>query len=342
MTPFGAGSRAPSVSVVIPHYNDLAGLGICLAQLAKQSWPRDDFEIIVADNNSACGIDAVRAAAAAAIVVPAPQQGAGPARNCGAAAASGQVLAFIDSDCVPEPDWIAEGVAALRRFDFAGGQVVTFAREAARPTSVEAYETVFNFNFRHYIEKVGFTGTGNMFVPRPVFDRVGGFRTGVAEDVDWSFRARALGYSLGYAERAVVGHPARRSWKDLEQRWARMEAEHYLLCREQRWGRLRWVIKALAMPLSVLPHAARVLRTRRLPNLRARFGAILVLARLRLWRARRMIGLASTAALPAGRTPEPGIVSTNPLLVAKCRDPGGPSASGMPDGKSREPKPESR
>lgn len=295
MTTFGDRSRVPSVSVVIPHYNDLSGLKICHARLLKQAWPRDDFEIIVADNNSACGIEAVRAAAPSATVVPAPVQGAGPARNCGAAAAAGQVLAFIDSDCVPEPEWIAEGVAALQRFDFIGGQVVTFPREAARPTPIEAYETVFNFNFRYYIEKVGFTGTGNMFVPRHVYDRVGGFRAGVAEDVDWSFRARALGYRLGYAERAVVGHPARRNWKDLEQRWARMEAEHFLLCQEQRWGRLRFVIKALGMPLSVVPHVGKVFRAQRLPNLRARLGAIIVLARLRLWRARRMISLAAAS-----------------------------------------------
>jgi glycosyltransferase involved in cell wall biosynthesis len=295
MTPLSNLPGAPTVSVVIPHYNDLAGLEICHARLVKQTWPREDFEIVVADNNSACGIEAVRAAAPLATVVPAPVQGAGPARNCGAAAASGRVLAFIDSDCVPDPEWLAEGVAALQRFDFVGGQVVTFPREAARPTSIEAYETVFNFNFRHYIEKVGFTGTGNMFVPRHVYDRVGGFRAGVAEDVDWSFRARALGYRLGYAERAVVGHPARRNWKDLEQRWARMEAEHFLLCREQRWGRVRWVIKALVMPLSVVPHAGKVLRAERLPNMRARLGAILVLGRLRLWRARRMISLASAS-----------------------------------------------
>jgi glycosyltransferase involved in cell wall biosynthesis len=297
MTPLSNLPGAPTVSVVIPHYNDLAGLEICHARLVKQTWPREDFEIVVADNNSACGIEAVRAAAPLATVVPAPVQGAGPARNCGAAAASGRVLAFIDSDCVPDPEWLAEGVAALQRFDFVGGQVVTFPREAARPTSIEAYETVFNFNFRHYIEKVGFTGTGNMFVPRHVYDRVGGFRAGVAEDVDWSFRARALGYRLGYAERAVVGHPARRNWKDLEQRWARMEAEHFLLCREQRWGRVRWVIKALVMPLSVVPHAGKVLRAERLPNMRSRLGAILVLGRLRLWRARRMISLASASGL---------------------------------------------
>jgi len=292
MTGFDDRSHKVCVSVVIPHFNDIEGLKVCYARLLEQTWSREHFEIIVADNNSSCGMDAVKSAVPTALVVHAEVQGAGPARNRGAAAASGHVLAFLDSDCAPKPEWIAEGVAALERYDFVGGQVVTFAREPHSPTFVEAYETVFNFNFQRYVEKVGFAGTGNMFVPRHMYDRVGGFRVGVAEDIDWSFRARALGYTIGYADRAVVGHPARRNWKDLELRWARMEAEHFLLCRERRWGRLQFVIKAVAMPLSVVPHASQVLRTRRLPNLRARLGAIFVLGRLRLWRAKRMLTLA--------------------------------------------------
>ena len=107
-------------------------------------------------------------------MVPAPVQGAGPARNAGVAASRGKVIAFIDSDCVPERDWIAGGVAALARFDFVGGRVFTFAQDPERPNPIEAYKSVFNFNFRRYIETVGFTGTGNMFVPRAVFDRVEG------------------------------------------------------------------------------------------------------------------------------------------------------------------------
>ncbi|MFL5253116.1 MAG: glycosyltransferase [Rhodopila sp.] len=282
----------PSVSVVIPHYNHLESLGRCYAKLRTQTWPQDDLEIVVADNNSACGMDAVRSIVPDAIVVPAPVQGAGPARNAGVAASRGRILAFLDSDCVPEPDWIMEGVAALQRYDFAGGQVITFARWPDRPNPTEAYECVFNFNFRRYIEKVGFSGTGNMFVPRLVFDRVGGFRSGVAEDIDWSFRARELGYQIGYAGRAVVGHPARRTWNELEQRWSRMEAEHFLLWRERRHGRALFVVRALVMPVSAIPHAGRVLLTSRLSGLRARFEAIAVLFRLRAWRARRMLWLA--------------------------------------------------
>jgi glycosyltransferase involved in cell wall biosynthesis len=293
----------PFVSVVIPHYNDLARLRLCHARLLTQSWPRNQFEIVVADNNSACGLAAVQEAAPSALVVPAPIQGAGPARNAGIAASRGSVIALIDSDCVPEPDWIAEGVAALDRFDFVGGHVFTFAEDQQRPTAVEAYEIVFNFNFRRYIETVGFTGTGNMFVPRAVFDRVGGFRAVVAEDMEWSFRARDLGYRLGYAERAVVGHPARRSWAELERRWDRMLQEDIALIQEQRFGRTRFALKALAMPPSVLPHAVKALRTSELPDMRAKLGAIGILTRLRLWRTARMLRLVFDHAAPKRVTP---------------------------------------
>lgn len=284
-------SNQPFVSVIVPHYNDLEGLRLCHDRLLAQTWPSDRFEMVVADNNSGCGIAAVKIAAPRALVLLEPAQGAGLARNAGVAASRGEVLAFVDSDCVPQADWIAEGVTALNKFDFIGGRVVVFAREPNSPNAVEAYEMVFNFDFKRYIEKVGFTGSGNMLVRRCVFDKVGGFRAGVAEDVDWSFRARAMGYRLGYAERAVVGHPARWEWAELRRRWARMLAQDFELSRERRFGIARYAAKVLVMPLSIPPHAVKVIRSTRLKGIRARLGAIAILSRLRLWRAGEMLRL---------------------------------------------------
>ena len=282
---------SPHVSVVIPHYNDLDGLRICASLLERQTLPRDQFEIVVADNNSDCGLDAVREAAPGARVVAAPIQGAGPARNQGVSAAQGAVLAFLDSDCAPEARWLEEGLAGLSGFDFIGGQVITTAQNPASPNPVEAFEIVFNFNFRRYVEVVGFTGTGNMFVRRDVFDRVGGFRAGVSEDMDWCFRARALGLRLGYADRAIVGHPARRNWAELERRWARILVESYASFSERPYGRLVYAVKALGMPLSVVPHTVRIFRSPRLPNWSVKIGAVWVLLRVRIWRGTRMLWL---------------------------------------------------
>ncbi len=48
----------PFVSVIVPHYNSIDYLRQCLDKLSQQTWPRAQFEIVVADNNSAPGIAA--------------------------------------------------------------------------------------------------------------------------------------------------------------------------------------------------------------------------------------------------------------------------------------------
>ena len=189
----------PIVSVVIPHYNDLDNLARCLDSLRRQDWPADRFEVVVADNNSVGGVAAVAAMAPDVHVVAAAEQGAGPARNAGAAAARGSVFAFIDADAIADPEWLVAGIAALQRFDYVGGRVVVTTRPPALLTASEAYEAVFAYDFRKYIETEHYSGTGNLFVPRAIFDRVGGFRSGVAEDMDWCWRANALGYRIGAA-----------------------------------------------------------------------------------------------------------------------------------------------
>jgi glycosyltransferase involved in cell wall biosynthesis len=284
-------SQPPLVSVIIPHFNDLSNLRVCYSRIMEQNWPADRLELIVADNNSSYGLDAVREVAPRAVVVPAPVQGAGPARNVGIAASHGDVVALIDSDCVADPEWVAEGVKALKEFDFVGGRVLTTALSPDQPNAIEAYEKVFNFNFRRYIEKVGFTGTGNMFVRRDVFNRVGEFRVVVSEDMEWSFRARSMGYRLGYARSAIVSHPARRSWQELRRRWIRILDEHYAFAKERAHGRVLFAVKALLMPASVVPHAIKVLLSPQLPSFLTRLGAIAVLTRLRLWRSYRMLCL---------------------------------------------------
>lgn len=272
----------PRVSVIIPHYNDLVGLDACLAALEQQT--RRPDEVVVADNNSPqgeAGIAKVIAGRARLTIVP--ERGAGPARNGGVAASTGQILAFTDSDCLPEPEWLAAGLAALDSADFAGGRMKVLVDDDERMTPTEAFERVFAFDNETYVLRRGFTVTANLFCSRAVFDAVGGFRVGVSEDADWCFRAREKGFRLGYAPGAVVGHPARRNWSELLRKWRRLNAEGYLLETERGRGGLRWALKSLLMPASAIAHTPKVLRSRAAPA-RAKLGALGVLYRLRLWR----------------------------------------------------------
>lgn len=275
----------PSVSVIIPHYQDLERLGVCLASIAAQDFPQDRIEIVVGDNNSPIGLAAVtEAVKGLARVVVVTEKGAGPARNGAVAASKGDVLAFIDSDCVAEPGWITAGVAGLAHFDLVGGHVRVLVQDPQNMTSAEAFERVFAFDFKTYIEKKGFTGAGNMFCRREIFDRTGEFRVGLSEDLEWSRRAVATGASLGYAPGAVVGHPARVTWEELRNKWRRLNIETFGLMEGQKLQRTKWLARNALMPLSAIAHTPKVLKSRELNTGKQRLQAIAMLFRLRTWR----------------------------------------------------------
>ena len=271
------------VSVVIPHFDDLTGLARCLDAVAAQSG--DGVEVIVADNGSPVGPEAVGAVIAnRARIVVATERGAGAARNAGVAASSGAVLAFTDADCVPKPGWLAAGEAALAQADLVGGAMVVSVADEPALTPGEAFERVFAFDNRAYVEAKGFSVTANLFTRRSVFDAVGGFRPAVSEDADWCLRARDAGYRIAYAPAAVVAHPARRTWAALTGKWARLTREGAALHRARGGSRLAWAARTALLPLSIVAHLPRVVRSPALTGARDRWVAAGVLARLRLWR----------------------------------------------------------
>ena len=70
--------------------------------------------------------------------------------------------------------------------DFLGGDVRIWRSDGRKFGAIEAYESVFAYRFKMYIEKQGYSGTGNLAVRRADFARVGPFRgLEVAEDVEW-------------------------------------------------------------------------------------------------------------------------------------------------------------
>jgi len=273
----------PRVSVIVPHYHDLAGLDLCLSRLVAQTYDQP-YEIVVADNNSPEGEAAVASVVGGrARLVIVKEQGAGPARNGGVAAARGEILAFTDSDCVPSLDWLANGLAGLDRGDIVGGRVDVAFEAGGRITAAEAFEVIFGFNNRRYIEKKHFSVTANLFCSKAVFEAVGDFLPHVSEDTEWGQRAHAAGRKLVYVDKAAVTHPPRRSWTALLAKWKRIESETYEL--EKRYGRSRtlWLLRSLAMPFSAIVHSAYAITDKRLP-LSGRLLAVLMLFRIRLWR----------------------------------------------------------
>lgn len=286
-----ADQPAPLISVIVPHFNDVQRLARCVQALNAQSVQRDSFEIIVADNGSPCGIEAVGRAAFGARVISVREKGAGPARNGALGLARGCLLAFTDSDCVPDPNWLAEGRTALETSDIVGGHVGVTVSDPRSPTPVEAFEMIFAFDNKRYVERLGFSVTANLFARRAVYDSIGGFKVGIPEDLDWCRRARQAGFRLSYAHRAFVNHPARHDMQELISKWHRLTAESFGDVRMNGGNIGMWIAKSAAVFASPLRDATRVMTTRRVKGVAPRLSATAVLFRIRALRALWMLRL---------------------------------------------------
>jgi glycosyltransferase involved in cell wall biosynthesis len=215
------------VTVIVPVYNNARGLKTCLEALRAQTFPQSSREIVVANNGSTDDVAAVVGGFEGVRMVDEPRPGSYAARNRGIACAQGEVLAFTDADCRPEPDWIEKGVARLADAGgdvIVGGKVDVFPRDRDRATAVELYEMVTALRQRDYVERGGFAATANLFAPRSVFEQIGRFDADVKSggDVEWGQRATSLGYRIVYAEDVRVGHPARSTLAELRSKTARV------------------------------------------------------------------------------------------------------------------------
>jgi GT2 family glycosyltransferase len=118
------------------------------------------------------------------------------------------VLAFCDSDCVPEPHWLEAGLAALEACDVVAGDIRFVVPD--RPTVWTWIDMETTKDHERQV-LLGNAETANMFVRRDLFERLGGFDDTLPEhgDFDFAERAVAAGARLAYAAEARVHHPTR-------------------------------------------------------------------------------------------------------------------------------------
>lgn len=280
------------MSVIIPHFNMPDALARCLASVAGQQLD-GAVEIIVVDNGSRQTPEAALANYPGVRYLVEPTPGPGPARNAGVAVARAPVLAFIDADCRAGDGWLkaaAEAVEAAGNRGVVGGDVRIDFIDPAHLTPVEAYEAVFAYRQRLYIERQGFSGTGNLAMHRDVHATVGPFAgIGLAEDRDWGQRASAAGYRPVYVPAMRIYHPARTDLASLALKWRRHVAHDWAEHRAAGKPLWRWLGKAALMPASVIIDGARLLTSPRLSGLANRLRGIGVLARVRLLRGLEML-----------------------------------------------------
>lgn len=281
-----------TISVVIPHLNQPVMLQRCLSSLAAGR--RQPDEIIVVDNGSATLPVEVCRAHPKVRLLQEETPGPGPARNRGVVDAQGDILAFIDADCIADRAWLesAEQAMADPEAQVLGGDVRIAYAEHSKITMLEAYESIYAYRMDRYIAREGFTGTGNLVVRRAVLDEVGQFAgLTVAEDRDWGQRATAAGFKIRYVPSMKVYHPARKNFVELQQKWDRHTAHDFNRARTGWRGRGRWLAKTVAMLASPIMEIPRIAVSDRIEGAGARLLAFAALTRIRIHRSRRMAQL---------------------------------------------------
>jgi glycosyltransferase involved in cell wall biosynthesis len=199
-------------AVAVSTYRRVHLLPRLVAALEAQSLPVDRFEVVVCDNGSDDDTTAVLARLAASSplrlrVVRTPvNRGPAAGRELAWRSTRAPVVAFTDDDCQPEPHWLDEGVAELRR----RSRAVVVGRTVPHPDQLHL---LVDFSRTQRVDDARFAQTCNVFYRRADLEAAGGFDPGFTtpggEDTDLALRVEALGSPRVHAPRAVVRHDVR-------------------------------------------------------------------------------------------------------------------------------------
>lgn len=126
----------------------------------------------------------------------------GAGRNRGVAEAEGDVVAFVDGDCIANPFWLQQLRQTLSGCDVAAGRTIQIG--------YWAFETLNRVELEHQGHDVTYPSC-NLAYWKGVFEKTGGFDDSfeTAEDIDLNYRAVDVGATLRYNEDAIVYHRAR-------------------------------------------------------------------------------------------------------------------------------------
>ena len=207
-------------SIIVPVYNRPEEVRGLLESLAVQSCR--DFELVLVEDGSDVPCEKVAALYEDKIDIKyfyKKNEGRSAARNYGLERATGEYFVFFDSDCVIPPDYFKSLRDALDR-----EYVPCFGGPDAAGEDFTDLQKAINFSMTSFLTTGGIRGgkvqmekfvprSFNMGFAREVWEKVGGFREMLAEDLDLSIRIRKAGFDMRLIREAYVYHKRRVSLK---------------------------------------------------------------------------------------------------------------------------------
>lgn len=248
------------VSIVIPVYNRASLIGPVIEALLDQAYK--PFEIIIVDDGSTDNTGKIVSSYQVKYIY---QENRGPAaaRNRGFRESGGDIIAFIDSDCVARKDWLEN---LIKGFDSPEVGAVAGSYDIANPESLLSRLIHEEIKWRHsgFKRYIRAFGSYNVAIRREVFEKVGGFdetyRTASGEDNDLSYRILKAGYKIRFMPDALVAHyHTENLFKYLKEQYRhafwrmKLYKDHPDMIRGDDYTKFR---DALEMPVAVLIIAA--------------------------------------------------------------------------------------
>lgn len=219
------------VSVVVPIYNGEEDLPDLIECLRSQTYPIDQVEYLLVDNNSSDRSKIIIQTAAESKqikICPLSEnqiQSSYAARNAGIRAASSEILAFTDGDCRPQPQWLENLIQPFSdsNVGIVVGEIVALSGKSLLEKYADQQDTLSQkHTLAHPFCPYG--QTANLAIRRQAFVEVGLFRpyltTGGDADICWRI-LRETSYQLKFAEKAIVKHRHRSTWRELQSQWRR-------------------------------------------------------------------------------------------------------------------------
>jgi len=208
----------PKVSIIVPAYNEEKTLCMCLDSLMSLNFSKHDFEVVVVDNNSTDGTKNIITSYPVKYIFEG-KRSRGAARNKGVKESQGELLAFIDADCVADKDWllnITKGFTS-KEIGGCGGKVLAYEPRSLIEKYID-YRGMYSqeeciTNKKTLLPRII---TANAAYPRRIVEEVGLFDSRFAsqEDIDLAWRVFLKGYKLAYIPEAMVYHRHRKTLVD--------------------------------------------------------------------------------------------------------------------------------
>ncbi|MFH1510163.1 MAG: glycosyltransferase [Candidatus Woesearchaeota archaeon] len=195
------------VSVVVPARNAAGTIGKCITSLLRQE-SKNPYEILVVDNGSTDSTAAIAKSFGKKIsVISEKEMGSYKARNKGISKARGKIIAFTDSDCIANQNWLANIIKSLKE---PGILVVGGRIQAYKPRGlIQEYCARFEHDQETYIYSVHpFCATANMAARKKELKKIGYFDQKLLSGGDYDLCKRLLTNpkQIAYAPDATVHH----------------------------------------------------------------------------------------------------------------------------------------